>query len=201
MCVMLCVPLPPPPHCLSLSILTDVPLRKAARSAPARRTSSCWCCTGGASWTRARGTRPARWPTSTPSAPCWRRSRAPTSPQPWATSSSSSSPVPPSALRLSHSSPSESLSACLDWLGLVGGRSGGATPATWVRGGQVGACLGLSGVSGPDQPRASPVGSGQLESKVINTCAPNPPLPGAGWRSDPLPVLNRPWSRWPRQGS
>lgn len=97
-----------------------VPLRKAARSAPVRRTSSCWCCTGGTSWTRAQGTHPARWLTSTPSALCWRRSCVPTSPPPWATSSSNSSPVLPSAQRLSRSSPSESCSACLG-PGLVGG--------------------------------------------------------------------------------
>lgn len=111
----------PSPCCLSLSVLTDVPLRKSAHSAPARRTSSCWCCTGATSWTRAQGTHLARQPTSTPSAPCWRRSRAPTSPRPWATSSSNSSPVLPSALKLSLLSPSESLSAYLDWVGLVRG--------------------------------------------------------------------------------
>lgn len=125
-CDSLCAPcLPSPPHPtpppVSLSILIDVPLRKAARSAPARHTSSCWCCTGGMSWTRAWGTHPARWLTSIPSALCWRRSRAPTSLQPWATSSSSSSPVPPSARRLSRLSPSEFLSACSGWLGRVGG--------------------------------------------------------------------------------
>ena len=87
------------------------------------------------SWTRARGTHPARWPTSTPSALCWRRSCVPTSPRPWATFSSNSSPVLPSAQRLSRLSPSEFLSASfgwLDWLGLPKQRGCPCHMGRWV---------------------------------------------------------------------
>ena len=141
-CDSLCCPSPAlSPCCLCLSVPTGVPFRKSAHSAPARRMSCCWCCTEGTSWTQARGTHPVRPPTSPPSAPCWSRSHVPTSLRPWATSSSSLSPVLPSALRLSRWSPSESLSACWDWMALaVGGLSGGAVPAMWVPGGQGGTC-------------------------------------------------------------
>lgn len=78
--------------------------RKAAHSAPARHMSFCWCCMGATSWTPALVTLPAKQPTFTLSALCWRRSCAPTSLLPWDTSSSSSSLVLPSARRLSRSS-------------------------------------------------------------------------------------------------
>lgn len=112
-------PSPIAPPALSLSILgacclpaclypCHILLRKAAHNAPARHMSFCWCCTGATSWTPALVTLPARQPTFTRSALCWRRSRAPTSLLPWDTSSSSLSLVLPSARRLSRSSLSES---------------------------------------------------------------------------------------------
>lgn len=94
-----------------------VPLRKAAHSVPARRMSSCWCCTGATSLTPVLVTLPARRPTFTPSVLCWRRSCVPTSLLPWDTSSSNLSLVLPSAWRLSRSSLSESFRlVCTVWV-------------------------------------------------------------------------------------